>query len=261
MPDDHIGSEPADVVELGGIELEPATLAAPLAQRRSADAVTFGPDLLVQRHQFGRDLCGDRGSFGAQRLGLGVDGCPRGVASLLDLLCLAADGVALGGQGLGLALGLLDALHDLELGVFEHPLAPFERGDLTLQVLQLFWRGHLAGVESLLVAGFACPHLLDIGVGALLLALEVGDGGGGYDLGIAQPGVLGGQLLELSRFRKRGASVRQLVELLICCLNIEQAQLGSRVNVQGWLPSSATDAPGSRADSCRVHGSVGVAET
>jgi hypothetical protein len=169
-----------------------------------------------------------------------VDVGPRGVSGPLNGKGIAPDGLALGGQLSDPALGVLELFHDLELDVLERRLPPAQRGDLALQLLELPRRGHLAGVQPALVAVLSLAHLVDIGIGPLLLLLEVRHLGLGRNLGIAQPAVLGGQGIQFGDLRQRPAPVGELVEFGVQRLELKQALLGGRISVQWNFPPRAS---------------------
>ncbi|MFD7158091.1 hypothetical protein ACFV9C_26065 [Kribbella sp. NPDC059898] len=108
-----------------------------------------------------------------------------------------------------------------------------------LQVLQVARRGDLAGVEPLLVPRTALTNLLDIAVGLLLLALQVADLGVRGDQLAVDDGLLGGQVLERLVLRQRRALVRDLVELQVEILQVQQPALDGGLGVQSRLLRSS----------------------
>ena len=198
-----------------------AAVAPALAQRCGSDTSAGGADLLVEREEVARYLHCRGVALLLGFSGVLVDLCPRGVSGPLNGEGVAADRLTLGGQFCDPPLGVLELFHDLELDVLERRLPPGQRGDLALQLLELPRRGYLAGVEPVLVAVLSLAHLVDIGVGPLLLLLQVRHLGLGRDLGIAQPAVLGGQGIQFGDLRQRTAPVCELVEFRVQRLELE----------------------------------------
>src|SRR4051794_36850918 len=197
-----------DVVQVRRRELHPAAHAALADQRRGADAAVVFAQLLVLRDERLRQLGGDCGALVAELCALLVELLERGVAGGLQLGLPAGERLGPAAQ-VGLhGLGGLELLHHLELGVLQVGDPPLQRADLVLQVLQVLRRGDLPGVDPLLVADPALPDLLDIGVGLLLLTLQVADLGVGGDQLAVDDRLLGGQLLERLVLGQRAALAR-----------------------------------------------------
>ena len=86
-------------------------------------------------------------------------------------------------------LGVLGALHDLELDVLELGLPPDQRGQLVLDGLQVLG-GAGAGVEPGLVAGRPVADQLHVGLGLGDLALDVAElGPGPHQQGVESLGL------------------------------------------------------------------------
>ena len=158
---------------------------------------------------------------------------------------------ALGVQLRDRRLGVLGALHHLELDVLELGLPTDQRGELVLDRLEVLG-GAGAGVEAGLVASRAVADQLHVGLGLGDLALDVAQLGPGphqqrvealgLGLEVGQPGVLG-QVL---------AGVLDLVETGVYRLQVEQSPLTGRVGFQDVPPGPA----GGSAPTTKSHGSV-----
>jgi len=172
----------------------------------------------------------------------------RCVASRLQLGLAAGERLGASPQ-VGLHdLGGLELLHHLELGVLQVGDPPLERPDLVLQVLQVARRGDLAGVEPLLVARAALADLLDVAVGLLLLTLQVTDLGVGGDQVTVDHGLLGDQVLQGLVLGQRRALVRDLIQLQVEILQVQQPALDGGLGVQSQLLRSDPQRPGVRAE-------------
>jgi hypothetical protein len=94
-----------------------------------------------------------------------------------------------------------------------------------LDVLQVLGAAP-ARVEHLPVADGARHHLVDVGLGLLLLARDVALGGLGGDEDVVQVAQALVDLLGLGQLRQRAALVCQLVQADVDGLQVEQAELG-----------------------------------
>ena len=118
-----------------------------------------------------------------------------------------------------------------------------------LEVRELLGVVHLAGVEEVAIMLRALADLLDIGISARLIALEViGDDLGSNAL-VACPGKAGIELRKLDGLRKGLHPVCDLGEAGVLLLEFEESLLVGGVGVQLVLPRWA------------VHGSVGCVDT
>jgi hypothetical protein len=146
----------------------------------------------------------------------------------------------------------LGAFHHLQLDVLELGLPAGQRGQLVLDGLQVLGRAG-AGVEPGTVTGGAVPDQLDVGLGLLDLALDVGERGPGVD----QLGVEGASLVlqrgDLTVGGQVGRRVRDLVEAGVDGLEVEQRELTGRVGFQLEPPRLAP--------TTKVQGSVRRVET
>src|SRR5690606_28456175 len=156
------------------------------------------------------------------------------------------------------ALGLLQALHDLELDLLQVGLAPGELLQLGLERLGVL-RGDGARVEARLVAGGALTHLFDVALGLGQLPPGVGDGGAFLDLGPPQVLQAG---LELGERLEHGQAAALVVELGgtgVERLHVEQTALVGHGGGGHWAaPSVSSVRPLSGAPRRSVHGSVTV---
>jgi len=119
-----------------------------------------------------------------------------------------------------------------------------------LKLLQLLGRGDGARGEPVLVAGLAHPHLLDVGLGLVELALQVADGRLRQHDVVATGGDEPLQPHDLGHLRQVGALVGQLVQGGVERLQVEQPELGERVGLHALVLLEAV-----------VHGSVHSVET
>jgi hypothetical protein len=106
-----------------------------------------------------------------------------------------------------------------------------------LQALEVLRVRDRTRVQAVLVARGARADLLDVGVGLRLLTGDVALLGLGRDDLVAQRRQARVQLGELGDLRERALLVRQLVELGVERLDVEEAELGFGLGVQGRLPS------------------------
>jgi hypothetical protein len=146
----------------------------------------------------------------------------------------------------------LGALHDLELDVLELGLPPSQRGELVLEGLEVLG-GPGPGVEPGSVPGGAVANQLDVGLGLLDLALDVGERGPRVD----QLGVEGARLvLQRDDLAMRGQVRRRVLDLVeagVDGLEVEQRELTGRVGFQLEPPRLAP--------TTKVQGSVRRVET
>ena len=170
------------------------------------------------------------------RAAVSCDDLPRHVVALRDELGVTA-------------LRRLETLHDLEHDLLEVALPLGQRGDLVLEALQLLGRGHLTGVEALLVALRPRPDLVDVALGLAELAGEVALLGLDPDQLVAQHRRAGLQVGQRRVLRQRRPAVGELVDAGVEGLHVEQSLLvGGGGNQRGLLASV-------------VHGSVTVVLT
>ena len=162
-------------------------------------------------------------------------GVTIGVATGLQLGLPAGERLGAGAQIELDRLCGLQLLHHLELGVLQVGDPPVQRPDLVLQVLQILRRGDLAGVDALLVPRLPLTDLIDIGVGLLLLPLQVADLGVGGDQVAVDHGLLRGQVRKGLVLGQRFALVRDLIQLQVEILQVQQPALDGGLGVQSRL--------------------------
>jgi len=90
--------------------------------------------------------------------------------------------------------------------------------------------------------------LLDVGVGLLLLTLQVTDLGVGGDQVTVDHGLLGDQVLQGLVLGQRRALVRDLIQLQVEILQVQQPALDGGLGVQSQLLRSDPQRPGVRAE-------------
>src|SRR3954447_6832591 len=210
-PDDVVGRRRADGGDLRVVEVEHAAAAAARAQQGRAHTALALAQAVVEREQVGRDLGGHRSAPDVDVRELVVD--------LLDLLVPRGGG--LGDLGVGLAeprgqavqggLGLLQALHDLDLVVLQRGDASLERHHLLLHPLDVLGVADQTLVDPLLVALAPRLHLLDVGVDLGLLGGQVVDEHPGVHRLALDPRPSRGQLGEPGELGQRAPLVAQLV--------------------------------------------------
>ena len=201
----------------------------------------------------------------ADPLAVAVGVGPRRVALGLGGLELGAQLVALGREHAERAPRVLELLHHLELGVLEVALPARERPDLVLQVLQVLRRRRPGPrASSSWSRGGAHAHLLDVGLGLGLRALEVVDLGlGGDDRGRAARRGGPRARRSVASCGQAAAPVLDLVEAGVERLQVEQAELDGGLGVHRSPRCSrvVVRSCGARAYRRAVHGSVTIVDT
>lgn len=209
-----------------------AALAPSTVQVRRADAVVLGSDALIQRQQVGRDDRRDLTTLRSDRSSLAVQLTACGGFLGSSLLALGCKCCALGSQLLDSGIRTIDAVHDLELDVFQVGLAPGEGGELVLQALQLLGVTDRAGVHELAIMPGTLDDLRDICLGAGEIALEVVSDDLGRDKLVAHLHRTDVDLGQALGLRKRLELVRDLSEPGVAVGKLEQALLVGRIGVQ-----------------------------
>src|SRR6266496_2965489 len=157
----RLGCGGARGAQLAAGQFEVASLAAPLAQHRGADASTGRAHSVVEREQVARQVGGDGVTLGGALCGRLCDRRERGVAAGNQLGAASLGGSLLRGDRSELGLDALSLLHDLEQVVLEIGLAASQRRDLVLQALEFLARQAARG-EALLVALRPGLHYVDL---------------------------------------------------------------------------------------------------
>ena len=242
--------------QLACVQAQPAAAALTGPQRRGADAVLVGPQLVVEREQVGGEVGGGRRALGRDRRQLGLDLGRLAVAGGEQRRALLTGGLRLLAEVGELGLGLLEPLHDLDLLLLEGVDAAFEGDQLLLHPLQVLGVGHQPLVHPVAVARAPGLDDLDVGVDLLLLGGEVLDAGARVDREVVEVLHLGPRGLQVGVLGHGGESMTELVGARVELLDVEQLQLGFRVGFQRVLLDVTLDAGVPRVGDDPAHASL-----